>query len=73
LVGSTPLICLKSTGFHKYLTLLSDRVQVLTEDLATALYYEQALAAGGDPKEAAKWLTGTPSLTLKLDLFGLDE
>jgi Asp-tRNA(Asn)/Glu-tRNA(Gln) amidotransferase B subunit len=57
----------------KYLTVLSDRVQVLTEDLATALYYEQALAAGGDPKEAAKWLTGTPSLTLKLDLFGLDE
>lgn len=44
--------------YRTSLGLDAETTRVLTEDLSTALFYEQALAQGADAKEAAKWLTG---------------
>lgn len=70
-----PSFCLLCCGCIRYRTELgldAETTKVLTEDLATALYYEQALAAGGDAKEAAKWLTGTSLVNFKHQV-GLSE
>mmetsp|Transcript_6984 Transcript_6984/g.9234 ORF Transcript_6984/g.9234 Transcript_6984/m.9234 type:complete len:554 (+) Transcript_6984:56-1717(+) len=46
---------------HRYqseLGLDSEEARVLTDDQQIALYYEKAVEAGANPKEAAKWLIG---------------